>query len=142
MRTKKGTITSAKMTDTVTVTVTRAVYHPLYKKRYTQSKKFLADSKGMDLGVGDLVVITECRPLSKRKHFRVTEVLKSAPRVSEMVEEEGLTGVMERNQKSQTNQRKQKKEGGSASSSLQKQSPESPSSESSASSDSSDSSRP
>ncbi len=96
MRTKQGTITAAKMTGTVTVTVHRSMFHALYKKRYRMSKKFLADSNGMDLGVGDSVVITECRPLSKRKCFKVTEVLKRAPRVSEMAEEKDLAGVMKR----------------------------------------------
>jgi len=88
MRTKQGTITSAKMTGTVTVTVHRSVFHPVYKKRFRVSKKFLADSAGMDLWVGDEVIITECRPISKRKCFKVTEVVKHAPRVSEMKDEE------------------------------------------------------
>ena len=90
MLTKKGTITSAgKMQDTVTVTVHQLVRHPIYKKSFRKSKKFLADTKGItDLMVGDEVVITECRPLSKNKHFKVSEVTKRAPRVSEMKEEE------------------------------------------------------
>ncbi len=78
------------MTGTVTVTVHRAEFHPLYKKRYRVSKKFLADSAGMDLAVGDLVLIAECRPLSKNKHFKVTEIIKAAPRVSEFKEEEAV----------------------------------------------------
>src|SRR3989338_418686 len=99
MRTKKGVITSAKMTGTVTVTVHRAVVHPLYQKRYRMSKKFLADTNGHDLWVGDEVVITECRPLSKRKCFKVTEISKKAARVSEMVEEGALEGVMSHKKK-------------------------------------------
>ncbi len=96
MRTKQGTITAAKMTGTVTVTVHRSVFHPVYKKRFRSSKKFLADSRGVaDLGVGDLVEITECRPLSKRKCFKVTTVLKRVPRVSEMAEEASLAGAMQ-----------------------------------------------
>ncbi|MDD4319140.1 MAG: 30S ribosomal protein S17 [Candidatus Peribacteraceae bacterium] len=87
MRTKQGVITSAKMQDTVTVTVHRSVFHPMYKKRFRSSKKFLADSKGFDLAAGDEVVIAECRPISKNKHFKVTEVVKRAPRVSELQEE-------------------------------------------------------
>ena|SRR3989338_4949935 len=94
MRTKKGTITSAKMTGTVTVTVHRSIQHALYKKRYRMSSKFLADSNGQELGLGDEVVITECRPLSKRKYFKVTEVLKRAPRVSELAEEGAIESVM------------------------------------------------
>ncbi len=84
MRTKTGIITSAKMQNTVAVTVHRSVMHPTYDKRFRVSKKFLADTNGQDLAVGDEVVISECRPLSKRKCFKVTEVLKKAPRVSEM----------------------------------------------------------
>lgn len=88
MTQKTGTITSAgKMKDTVTVTVHALVRHPLYKKSYRSSKKFLVDTKGVeDLGVGDEVVIEECRPLSKSKHFRIKDVLKRAARVSEMAE--------------------------------------------------------
>lgn len=103
MRTKKGTITSAKMTGTVTVTVHRSVFHALYKKRFRSSKKFLADSRGIeDLAVGDTVVITECRPLSKNKHFKVTEVVKRVPRVSEMAEEAGLAAAMKKKQIEET----------------------------------------
>ena len=101
MRTKVGTITATKMIDTVTVTVHRSVYHPLYRKRYRMSKKFLADTAEMtDLGVGDTVEITECRPLSKRKCFKVTNVLKRAPRVSDMAEEGAIEGVMRKRVKS------------------------------------------
>ncbi len=84
MKTLTGTITGAKMTNTVTVTVHRSIVHPLYKKRFRVSKKFLADTNGQTVGMGDEVVITECRPLSKRKHFKVTEITKKAPAVSEI----------------------------------------------------------
>ena len=93
MRTKKGIVTSAKMTGTVTVTVSSAVFHPIYKKRFQRSKKFLVDPNGHDIAEGDTVLIAECRPLSKNKHFRVSEILKQAPRVSEVQEEAGITDV-------------------------------------------------
>jgi small subunit ribosomal protein S17 len=95
MRTKQGVITSAKLQRTVTVTVHRHVFHALYKKRFRRSKNFLADTGDFtDLAAGDLVEITECRPLSKLKHFRVTEVIKRTPRVSEIAEEAGVEGVI------------------------------------------------
>lgn len=95
MKTKQGVITSAKIQKTVTVTVHRNVFHALYKKRFRRSKKFLADTGTMtDLAVGDLVEITEGRPLSKLKRFTVTQVIKRAPRVSEIAEEAGVEGVM------------------------------------------------
>jgi small subunit ribosomal protein S17 len=98
MLTKKGVITSAgKMKDTVTVTVHQLVAHPLYKKSFRKSKKFLADTSGMnDLIAGDEVIISECKPLSKRKHFLVKEVVKRAPRVSEMVEEAAIEQTIHR----------------------------------------------
>ena len=52
------------------------------------SKQFFADTgEHKDLQHGDTVIITECRPLSKNKRFRVTEVVQRVPRVSEMKEE-------------------------------------------------------
>lgn len=102
MTTIRGIITSAKMQNTVTVTTHRNVLHPLYKKRFRVSTKFLADTNGQDVGVGDEVEITECRPLSKRKHFKVTEVLKHAPRVSEMAVEKDVEKAMQRNGKKPT----------------------------------------
>ncbi|MFA7682173.1 MAG: 30S ribosomal protein S17 [Candidatus Peribacteraceae bacterium] len=97
MRKKTGIITSAKMTGTVSVIVHRSVFHPLYRKRFRRSSKFLADTTGItDIQVGDTVEIAECRPLSKQKHFRVTEVLNRIPRVSEVQEEEGVEEAVHR----------------------------------------------
>ena len=88
MATKKlGIVTKATHSGTATVTVERSVVHPLYKKRYPVSKKFLVDPAGIELSVGDMVRIEECRPLSKRKCFRVVEVLRRAPKLSELQEE-------------------------------------------------------
>ncbi|MDD4628193.1 MAG: 30S ribosomal protein S17 [Candidatus Peribacteraceae bacterium] len=100
MRTKKGTITSAKMTGTVSVTVESSVLHPIYKKRFKQSKKFLADTTGVtDLVAGDTVIITECRPISKNKYFRVTEVVERVPRVSDIKDEAGIDKLIHREKK-------------------------------------------
>ena len=61
------------------MTVHRSVMHPVYKKRYRVSKKFLADTAGQkDLGIGDTVEITECRPLSKDKNWRVSRLIERA----------------------------------------------------------------
>lgn len=97
MITKKGVVTGTNMKDTITVTVHQHVTHPIYKKSFKKSKKFLVDlNKQSDVAVGDEVLIQECRPLSKRKHFLLKEVLKRAPRVSEMGEEAGLGEAMHR----------------------------------------------
>lgn len=100
MRTKKGTVTSAKMTGTVTVTVHRAALHPKYKKSYRISKKYLVDPNGHDnLVEGDQVLIGECKPISKNKCFKVVEILKKMADVSELKEEEGLDKAMNREKK-------------------------------------------
>lgn len=93
---KRGIITSAKMTGTVTVTVHHRKPHPLYRKSFRVSKKFLVDPSGLELGVGDEVTIMECRPLSKRKRFKVSEILVRAERVGEIAEEAGLQEAMHR----------------------------------------------
>lgn len=84
MRTKKGIITSTKMTGTVTVTVDSLAFHSKYKKRYKVSKKFLADPAGHEVHEGDLVIIGECRPLSRHKHFKIVEMVKKAVEVGEV----------------------------------------------------------
>ncbi len=100
MITKQGVITSAKMQNTVTVTEHRRKAHALYKKSFRISKKFMADTNNMtDLRIGDEVVIQECRPLSKNKHFKVIEVIKRVPRVSEMVEEAAIEKTIHREKK-------------------------------------------
>ena len=94
MRTKVGVITSAKMTGTVTVTVHRSVFHPLYKKRYRVSKKFMAGTNGLDLHEGDTVLIGEGRPMSKNKRFTVMEIVKKAPQVSELADEAAIAQAL------------------------------------------------
>ena len=96
MRTKKGTITSTKMTGTVTVTVDSLAFHSKYKKRYKVSKKFLADPAGHELNEGDLVIIGECSPLSKLKHFKVVEIVRKAVEVSDVATEEAVEQAMHR----------------------------------------------
>lgn len=71
MRTKKGTVTSDKMNNTIVVTVHSYKTHPKYKKRFRVSKKFYADDPGNTCKVGDEVTITETKPLSKLKRWRV-----------------------------------------------------------------------
>lgn len=107
MRTKTGVITSAKMTGTVTVTVHRSMLHPKYKKSFRISKKYLVDPNGHDkLREGDKVIIGECKPISKKKCFKIVEVLKKVADVSELKEEEGLEKAMHGEKKTEEVQKK------------------------------------
>ncbi|MGE3278700.1 MAG: 30S ribosomal protein S17 [Candidatus Altimarinota bacterium] len=74
MRTKTGTVTSAKMNKTIVVSVNTYKIHPKYKKRYGTTKKFYAHDENGVSKEGDTVTISECRPMSKLKRWKVLEV--------------------------------------------------------------------
>ncbi len=77
-RTVTGTVTSNKMDKSITVLVERRVKHPLYHKIIRRSTKMHAHDESNECGVGDTVVIQECRPLSKTKSWRLVEVIEKA----------------------------------------------------------------
>jgi len=77
-KTKTGIVSSDKMDKTVTVLVNRRKKHPLYGKYIIRSKKFLAHDENNECRVGDRVSIMETRPLSKRKRWRIVEILERA----------------------------------------------------------------
>ena len=83
---KVGVVTSTKMEKTVAVLVDRQFIHPLYKKVVRRSKKFLAHDEKKACRVGDTVRIEETRPLSRRKRWRVVEVVSRAPQVISLTE--------------------------------------------------------
>jgi small subunit ribosomal protein S17 len=74
--TKVGIVTGKKMKKTVLVLIERQVRHPLYKKTIRRRKKFLAHDEYEKCKIGDLVKIVETRPLSKRKRWRVEEIVE------------------------------------------------------------------
>jgi len=73
-----GKVVSDKMQKTVIVSLTRQVPHPLYKKYFKKTTKFVAHDEKGDAKTGDTVRIMETRPLSKTKRWRVIEVLERA----------------------------------------------------------------
>ncbi len=72
----QGVVTSDKMDKTVVVAVERQVRHGLYGKIQRRTSKFLAHNEGNAARVGDLVEIVESRPLSRRKRWVVTRVVR------------------------------------------------------------------
>lgn len=72
----EGEIVSLKMQNTAVVEITRKKLHPLYKRLLKRSKKYKADTAGLNLKIGDRVRISETRPISKEKYFKVLEVIK------------------------------------------------------------------
>lgn len=77
-RTLTGRVVSDKMQNTVTVLVERRVKHPLYGKIVTRSKKYHAHDENGEFHEGDLVLIEECRPISKTKSWRVARLIEKA----------------------------------------------------------------
>ncbi|MGD0920606.1 MAG: 30S ribosomal protein S17 [Terriglobia bacterium] len=83
---KVGIVTSNKMQKTVVVTVERQVKHPFYKRVIRRSKNFLAHDEKNQCQVGDTVRIEETRPVSRRKRWRVIEVVAKAAQVAPLPE--------------------------------------------------------
>lgn len=78
-RQASGRVVSDRMRKTVTVLVERRVRHPLYGKIIKRSNKYHAHDEAGECKQGDLVLIEECRPLSKTKAWRVIRLLEKAP---------------------------------------------------------------
>jgi small subunit ribosomal protein S17 len=83
---KVGIVTSNKMQKTVVVTVERQVTHPLYKRVIRRSKNFMAHDEKGECHVGDTVRISETRPLSRLKRWRVVQVIAKARQVTPLPE--------------------------------------------------------
>ena len=80
-RTLVGRVVSDKMQKTVTVLVERKVKHPRIGKIITRSSKYHAHSETNEFKEGDLVEISECRPISKTKAWKVTKLLEKSKAV-------------------------------------------------------------
>ncbi|SOD40974.1 30S ribosomal protein S17 [Nitrosovibrio sp. Nv4] len=80
--TLSGKVVSDKMDKTITVLVERKVKHPLYGKIMVRSKKYHVHDESNEFHAGDMVVIEECRPLSKTKAWRVVKLVEKGSQVS------------------------------------------------------------
>ncbi len=75
-KTKVGLVVSDKMQKTVVVAVNSFHKHPLYQRTIRKTKRFKAHDEENACRVGDEVEITECRPLSKDKHWIVSRIIR------------------------------------------------------------------
>jgi len=73
-----GIVTSNKMDKTITVSVERRLRHPIYGKFVKKTKKFTAHDETNDCNEGDVVKIIESRPLSKKKRWKLVEIIERA----------------------------------------------------------------
>jgi small subunit ribosomal protein S17 len=78
-RTEVGRVVSDKMDKSVSVAIERLVKHPVYGKYIRRTSKLMAHDETNECKTGDRVMITECRPISKNKSWRVVDVVERAP---------------------------------------------------------------
>lgn len=78
-----GTVASVAGEKSVVVRVDRRVMHPRYHKYVGRSRKLMAHDERTECGIGDLVEVVQCRPLSARKRWRIVKVIRKAAGASQ-----------------------------------------------------------
>ena len=77
-----GIVISNKMQKTIVVKIENRYSHPIYSKILVKTKKYLAHNELENCNIGDQVLIQECRPLSKRKRWKLIEILSKSSLIS------------------------------------------------------------
>lgn len=75
-KTRIGKVVSNKMDKSIIVAIERRIIHPIYKKYFKKTTKFMAHDQNNVANIGDTVKIMETRPLSARKRWRLVEVIE------------------------------------------------------------------
>jgi len=77
-----GIVISNKMQKTIVIKIENRYPHPLYSKILKKTKKYLAHEEKNQCGIGDQVLVQECRPLSKKKRWKLIKVLSKSSLIS------------------------------------------------------------
>jgi small subunit ribosomal protein S17 len=77
-----GVVVSNKMQKTIVVRIEDRYSHPSYSKTLSKTKKYLAHDELETCNIGDQVLVEECRPLSKRKRWKLIKVLSKSSLIS------------------------------------------------------------
>ena len=80
-KTRIGVVVSNKMDKSIVVETIRLMKHKLYGKIIRRNVRYMADDPENTCNIGDRVLIEECRPLSKRKRWRMREVIERATEI-------------------------------------------------------------
>jgi small subunit ribosomal protein S17 len=94
-----GTVSSDKRDKTITVTVVSRETHPLYRKQYTNTRKYTAHDAKNEAKAGDRVQIVESRPISKTKTWALDKVIEKARGAVEVKDEVNAAQVPEKDVK-------------------------------------------
>ena len=73
-----GTVVSDKMQKTIVVQVENRYPHPIYSKTITKTKKYLVHDELEECKIGDQVLVQECRPLSRKKHWKLSKIISKS----------------------------------------------------------------
>ena len=79
---KIGIVISNKMQKTIIVKIENRYPHPIYSKTLVKTKKYVVHDEGETCDIGDQVLVEECRPLSKRKRWKLVEILSKSSLIS------------------------------------------------------------
>ena len=82
-----GTVTSDKRDKTITVSIANRETHPLYRKQYTKTRKYMAHDEKNEAHKGDRVEIAACRPMSKTKAYTLVKIVEKARGTVELKED-------------------------------------------------------
>jgi len=77
-----GIVISDKMQKTITIKVENRYSHPIYSKTLIKTKKYLVHDELEKCNIGDQVLVEECRPLSKRKCWKLVKILSKSSLIS------------------------------------------------------------
>jgi small subunit ribosomal protein S17 len=92
-----GVVSSDKRDKTITVSIASRETHPLYRKQYTKTRKYTAHDANNEAKIGDKVVISEIRPISKTKTWKLDKILERSHGKVELKEE--VTGEVVKEEK-------------------------------------------
>ena len=77
-----GIVISNKMQKTIVVKVENRYPHPMYSKTLIKTKKYLAHDESEKCNIGDQVLVEECRPLSKKKRWKLVQIMSKSSLLS------------------------------------------------------------
>lgn len=77
-----GIVISNKMQKTIVIKIENRYPHPLYSKTLIKTKKYLAHDEQDECNIGDQVIVQQCRPLSKRKRWKLIKILSKSSLIS------------------------------------------------------------
>jgi small subunit ribosomal protein S17 len=78
-KSRTGVVVSDRMDKTIVVQIDLKVMHPVYKKYVRKRMKYKAHDERNEAGLGDTVLIEECRPISRQKRWRLKNIVERAP---------------------------------------------------------------